>query len=128
MREEDFQSAGGVRIHMREWLPDGAPRAVVVICHGVNSHGGQHALTAEQLAPRGFAVYAVDLRGRGKSEGPRFYVEDIAEYGGRARADRDRQGLIRGFRQTKDGPDLSADDLRSLPQVSSLRVRQVGGN
>jgi alpha-beta hydrolase superfamily lysophospholipase len=80
MREEGFQSAGGVRIHMREWLPDGAPRAVVVICHGVNSHGGQHALTAEQLAPRGFAVYAVDLRGRGKSEGPRFYVEDIAEY------------------------------------------------
>jgi alpha-beta hydrolase superfamily lysophospholipase len=118
MREEDFQSAGGVRIHMREWLPDGAPRAVVVICHGVNSHGGQHALTAEQLAPRGFAVYAVDLRGRGKSEGPRFYVEDIAEY----------VVDVRGFRQTKDGPDLSADDLRSLPQVSSLRVRQVGGN
>jgi pimeloyl-ACP methyl ester carboxylesterase len=29
---------------------------------------------------RGFAVYAVDLRGRGKSEGERFYVEDVAEY------------------------------------------------
>jgi acylglycerol lipase len=80
MREEDFTSLGGVRIHMREWLPEGAPRAVVAICHGVNSHGGQHAWTAEQLAARGFAVYAVDLRGRGKSEGERFYVDDVAEY------------------------------------------------
>jgi alpha-beta hydrolase superfamily lysophospholipase len=79
MREEDFQSQGGVRIHMREWLP-AEPRAVVVICHGVNSHGGQQAWTAEQLTAHGYAVYAVDLRGRGVSEGERFYVDDIAEY------------------------------------------------
>ena len=80
MREEDFTGLGGVRIHFRSWLPEGEPRAVVAICHGVNSHGGQHAWTAEQLAARGFAVYAVDLRGRGMSEGERFYVEDVAEY------------------------------------------------
>jgi acylglycerol lipase len=80
MREEDFTSLGGVRIHMREWLPEGAPRAVVAICHGVNSHGGQYLWTGEQLASKGFAVYAVDLRGRGKSEGERFYVDDVAEY------------------------------------------------
>lgn len=80
MIEEDFTSSGGVRIHMRGWQPDGQPKAVVVICHGVNSHGGQHAWTAEQLIARGFAVYAVDLRGRGQSEGERFYVEDIADY------------------------------------------------
>ena len=28
----------------------------------------------------GFAVYALDLRGRGKSEGERFYVENVADY------------------------------------------------
>ncbi|MGE0725530.1 MAG: lysophospholipase [Alphaproteobacteria bacterium] len=80
MREEDFTSAGGLRIHMRSWAAAEQPRVVVVICHGVNSHGGQHAWTAEQLAARGFAVFAVDLRGRGKSEGERFYVEDVADY------------------------------------------------
>lgn len=80
MREEDFKSEGNVRIHMREWLPKTAPRGVVVICHGVNSHGGQHRWTAEQFVANGFAVYAVDLRGRGASEGARFYVDDIAEY------------------------------------------------
>lgn len=80
MQEEDFTSLGGMRIHMRSWLPDGEPRGVVVICHGVNSHGGQHAWTAGQLAAGGLAVYAVDLRGRGKSDGERFYVDDVAEY------------------------------------------------
>lgn len=79
VHEEDFQSRG-VRIHLRSWMPQGRPRAVVVICHGVNSHGGQHAWTAEQLVGRGFAVFALDLRGRGRSEGERFYVEDIADY------------------------------------------------
>jgi acylglycerol lipase len=80
MVEEDFTSLGGLRIHMRSWASQGAPRAVVVICHGVNSHGGQYLWTGEQLAAAGFAAYAVDLRGRGRSEGERFYVEDIAEY------------------------------------------------
>lgn len=80
MHEEDFASEDGTRIHMRSWLPQGEPRGLVVICHGVNSHGGQHAWTAEQFVARGLAVYALDLRGRGLSEGPRFYVEDVADY------------------------------------------------
>jgi alpha-beta hydrolase superfamily lysophospholipase len=63
-------------------LPEGKPRGVLVICHGVNSHGGQYAWPAEQFVKSGLAVYALDLRGRGKSEGERFYVEDVADYVG----------------------------------------------
>jgi alpha-beta hydrolase superfamily lysophospholipase len=82
MVEEDFQGSGGIQIHFRSWQPSGNPRAVVVICHGVNSHGGQYVWPSEQFAASGFAVYAVDLRGRGKSGGARFYVDDVAEYVG----------------------------------------------
>jgi acylglycerol lipase len=46
----------------------------------VNSHGGQYLWTARRFADAGFAVLALDLRGRGLSEGERFYVEDVAEY------------------------------------------------
>jgi acylglycerol lipase len=53
---------------------------VVVICHGVNSHGGQYISVAEQFAASGFATYALDLRGRGKSDGARFFVNNISEY------------------------------------------------
>ena len=35
---------------------------------------------AEQLVGRGFAVYALDLRGRGYSDGERFYVDHVGEY------------------------------------------------
>jgi acylglycerol lipase len=80
MHEESFKSLGGLEIHLRSWQPKGKPSAVVAICHGVNSHSGQYAWAAEKFAAKGFAVYAVDLRGRGKSEGERFYVETIDEY------------------------------------------------
>jgi len=79
-REETFDGVGGLRIFLRSWRPEGKPRAVLVICHGVNSHGGQYAWAAEQFVRGGFAVYALDLRGRGKSEGERFYVENVADY------------------------------------------------
>lgn len=78
--EEDFEGKGGLKIHLRSWRPDGAARAVVVICHGFNAHSGQYADVAERFVEQGFAVYAPDLRGRGLSEGERFYVEDIADY------------------------------------------------
>jgi acylglycerol lipase len=80
VKEETVESKGGLKIFVRSWRPAAKPRAVVVICHGVNSHGGQYLWSGEQLSAAGHAVYALDLRGRGKSEGDRFYVENISEY------------------------------------------------
>ena len=65
---------------MRSWRPETPPRAVVVIMHGFNSHSGQYTWTAEQFVARGLAVYALDMRGRGRSEGDRFFVEKIDHY------------------------------------------------
>jgi alpha-beta hydrolase superfamily lysophospholipase len=79
MTEESFAGRGGTRLHMRSWRPE-VPRATVVICHGVNSHSGQYLWTGGKLAEAGFAVYAYDHRGRGRSEGPRFYIDDISDY------------------------------------------------
>ncbi len=80
--EETVEGKDGNQIFFRCWRPDGTPSALVVICHGVNSHSGQYDWTARQLADKGFAVYALDLRGRGKSSGERFLVADIEEYVG----------------------------------------------
>jgi acylglycerol lipase len=77
---ETFDGTGGLKIFFRSWRPEGNPRAVVVICHGVNSHGGQYTWAAEQFVKHGLAACAVDLRGRGESEGERFYVENVADY------------------------------------------------
>ena len=80
VQQEKIESTKGIKIHVRSWLPVSQPRAVVVICHGVNSHGGQYGWTGEQFSRAGFAVFALDLRGRGLSDGERFYVEDVADY------------------------------------------------
>lgn len=82
LSEDKFDGAGDLRIFFRVWRPDGAARGVVAICHGVNSHSGQYFWAAEQLTAKGFVVYALDLRGRGLSDGERFFVRDIAEYVG----------------------------------------------
>jgi len=80
MIEATLEGQGGLKIAYRGWVPDGKPRGVVVIVPGFNSHGGYYGWAAEQLLASGLAVYAVDLRGRGKSDGERFYVESFSEY------------------------------------------------
>lgn len=79
-REQWLDGNGGLKIFTRHWRPAGTPRAALVICHGVNSHGGQYVRAAEEFVAAGYAVTALDLRGRGRSEGERFYVERVDDY------------------------------------------------
>ncbi|HEY1537063.1 MAG TPA: alpha/beta hydrolase [Polyangiaceae bacterium] len=79
MKEEIFEGAPGLRIFVRSWRPT-TPRAVVVIVHGFKAHSGQYTWVAGQCVERGLSVYALDLRGRGKSDGERFYVEKFDDY------------------------------------------------
>jgi acylglycerol lipase len=80
--EETFTGTGGATIFYRSWLPVAPPKAIVVLQHGFNSHSGQYAWAAQQFQAAGYAVYAGDLRGRGKSSGKRFYVNSFSEYTG----------------------------------------------
>jgi len=80
LREERLDGTGGLKIFVRSWRPAGKPRGVVAIVPGFNSHSGQYLWVADQLVSSGLAVYAVDLRGRGQSDGERFYVEQFWDY------------------------------------------------
>ena len=81
MIDESFKGVGGVQIYAGSWHPEGTqPRAIVVIAHGFNSHSGFYAWVTEQFVHSGFSVYALDHRGRGKSEGERYFVNSVTEY------------------------------------------------
>jgi acylglycerol lipase len=80
MKEGSFVGVGGLKIFTRSWQPTEAPRAVVVIVHGFNSHSGHYLWVGEQFAENGLAAYALDLRGRGLSDGERFYVDKIDDF------------------------------------------------
>jgi acylglycerol lipase len=77
---ERVEGADGLRIFFRSLRPKENPRAFVVIVPGFNAHSGYYAWVAEQFVATGLAVYAVDLRGRGNSDGERFYVENFEDY------------------------------------------------
>jgi acylglycerol lipase len=78
--EESFEGSGGLNIFFRSWHPVSQARGVVCIVPGFNSHSGYYIWVAAQFVAAGFAVYAVDLRGRGKSDGERFYVQKFSDY------------------------------------------------
>jgi acylglycerol lipase len=78
MRREEgnFTGRGGPEIHWQAWLPENAARAAVVIAHGAAEHSGRYAPLAAHLVDAGYAVYAIDHRGHGRSSGPRTVIDD----------------------------------------------------
>lgn len=62
-----FQSKDGLKIFARKWLPKEKPRAILQIAHGMVEHSGRYADFAEFMSKNGFAVYANDHRGHGKT-------------------------------------------------------------
>jgi acylglycerol lipase len=78
--EDAFQADDGLRLHENRWLPEDDPVAAVAIVHGVLEHSGRYAEVAAELNRHGYAVYALDLRGHAKSEGPGVFVRSFDEY------------------------------------------------
>lgn len=78
--QEQWLEGTGGKIFTRHWRSTGEPKTALVICHGLNSHSGHYGRVAKTFAASGIAVTALDLRGHGKSDGERFYVETIDDY------------------------------------------------
>lgn len=86
-------SDGKHRCHARLWLPEGAPRGVVQIVHGVSEHVGRYDEFAAFLTEHGFAVGGEDHLGHGET----------------ARGDNSF-----GWFGPKNGWTLVAEDIRAL--------------
>ena len=69
VKSADFQhSLGDHSAHyVYRWLPEGEPRALLQIVHGMAEHAGRYARLAEALTAAGFVVIAQDLPGHGRT-------------------------------------------------------------
>ena len=82
MKHKDgfFKGMRGAKIYYQYWLPDGDARAVLLISHGLAEHSGRYMNVVNHFVPRGYAVYALDHYGHGRSEGRRVYVKGFADF------------------------------------------------
>jgi alpha-beta hydrolase superfamily lysophospholipase len=78
--EGRLPSADGLDLYWRAWRPQAAPRAVVLLVHGLNEHAGRYQNPVGYFVPRGYAWYAPDLRGHGRSAGLRGHVDGFDQY------------------------------------------------
>jgi alpha-beta hydrolase superfamily lysophospholipase len=67
----------GLSLHLARWEPEGAPRAIVFLIHGLGEHTGRYAHLAEALNRAGLACRGIDLRGHGQSDGPRGHAPSL---------------------------------------------------
>lgn len=78
--EGSLKGVRGTNIYYQAWLPEGELKAVLLVVHGLGEHSGRYIDVANYFAPLGYAVYAFDHIGHGRSEGLREYVEHFTDY------------------------------------------------
>lgn len=73
-----FQTSDGIELHLHDWPAD-APRARLLLVHGLGEHGGRYARLAADLNAAGISVRCFDHRGHGRSGGRRGVVGAAAD-------------------------------------------------
>lgn len=67
LEENAFLPGDGARLPLRQWLPAGRPKAVILALHGFNDYSRAFQNLGRALAPQGYALLAYDQRGFGQS-------------------------------------------------------------
>ncbi len=97
--EQGYLERGSkIRLFNQCWIPKTYSRCLVIV-HGLGEHSGRYSHVASFFLSRGFALYAMDNRGHGRSSGQRGHVDRFKEY------TEDLAAFLDKVRSTcKDGP------------------------
>ncbi|MFX1396723.1 MAG: alpha/beta fold hydrolase [Promethearchaeota archaeon] len=64
-----FEDQDGISIHVYKWIPNGLPKGIIQISHGMLEHARNYDRLARVFCKAGFACYANDHRGHGLTAG-----------------------------------------------------------
>ncbi len=81
--EGTFIGDGNLELFYQSWHPEEEPKAVMALVHGLGEHGGRYPHLVDHLVSKGYAIYALDHRGHGRS--PNFgsaHVNNFSEFRG----------------------------------------------
>ncbi|QHG17789.1 alpha/beta hydrolase [Nostoc sp. ATCC 53789] len=79
-KEGTFQGVGGLDLYYQSWHPEGKVRGILAIVHGLGAHSDRYSNVIQHLIPKQYAIYALDLRGHGRSPGQRGYINAWSEF------------------------------------------------
>lgn len=69
--EWEWKSLDGLTMHAKGWAPEKKPKAIICLVHGHGEHIGRYEHVGAAFTDAGYALLGFDLRGHGKSGGPR---------------------------------------------------------
>jgi len=72
--EFKLESFDGLPLFVQSWQPKSKSKAVICLVHGLGEHSGRYTYVANRLTQAGYSLIAFDLRGHGKSPGPRGHT------------------------------------------------------
>lgn len=75
-----FSGVGGTTIEYDVYEPDGEPKGLILIAHGLGEHRGRYAHVAARFTALGLRAVVPDHRGHGKSGGPRADIRDASDF------------------------------------------------
>lgn len=75
-----FVNKDGGKIFYQVFRPKSATKRVLVVHHGFGEHGGRYTNLVESLADKGFAIYLIDARGHGRSDGRRGVIHHFSDF------------------------------------------------
>lgn len=76
--ETKWTSNEGTEIFAQGWEPEaGKPKAAVCLVHGLGEHSSRYTHVAEAFVKEGYALFAADLPGHGRSGGQRGHIPSI---------------------------------------------------
>jgi acylglycerol lipase len=76
--ETKWTTHDGLEIFAQGWEPDHRePKAVICLVHGLGEHTSRYAHVAEAFGRDGYVMFGFDLRGHGRSGGPRGHFPSI---------------------------------------------------
>ena len=78
--EGKFKGRKDLSLYYQSWLPAQDLKAILLVVHGFAEHSGRYMNIVNHFVPKGYAVYGLDHRGHGRSEGLRGYVERFSYY------------------------------------------------
>ncbi|MEM8896268.1 MAG: lysophospholipase [Bacteroidota bacterium] len=74
--ELELRTKDGLTLLGNSWLPEGDPDKIICLVHGHGEHIGRYEHFAKFFVERSIGLYAIDLRGHGKSNGKRGHTPD----------------------------------------------------